>query len=441
MEKVVWVLGSEHSNAHNCIPWNSSFPNFANSDILIVNLQSLNENLFRMREEELVREAQKYVFDLLMTGEKETFVILPEDPLYLKWLPIVPILRDTAPIKVGDHCDSGPLEGYLKTVDDCSYYIHEFLYPYVEKKLNPASGMHDNYPFTSDMGGGYELFLNTDQEIMNKAKQLIGCRVHFTLRIYLESEPRFRSGSIYFVPPPTEVDIDKGVDILVNTMTGGELLEPSPDWEAEVDLPDLVGLELQIAQKDELRKKVVSETEDLEVRREEIAGFRRLLWTKGTPLENAVRDAFVFLGFSEIGKKRDDNLEDWVIKFESEQDYELGVLEVKGADRRTSLADLTQCNKWVEDYLLEGMGDAKGIFVTNQYRLEDIKKSREQREHFEENELRYARQREICILPSQEIFDAVVERMEDNTKINRSLIEERIASSKGICRLVGTQQE
>jgi hypothetical protein len=41
MAKIVWVLGSEHPNAHKSISWLSPFPNFSNCDVLIVNLKSL----------------------------------------------------------------------------------------------------------------------------------------------------------------------------------------------------------------------------------------------------------------------------------------------------------------------------------------------------------------------------------------------------------------
>ncbi|MFB0504604.1 MAG: hypothetical protein ACETWE_12285 [Candidatus Bathyarchaeia archaeon] len=162
----------------------------------------------------------------------------------------------------------------------------------------------------------------------------------------------------------------------------------------------------------------------------------RALWTKGKPLEHIVRDAFAFLGFSEIGRIRDENLEDWVIEFGSTQEpYKYGVFEIKGADKRTSLADLTQCNKWVDDYIVENRGSAKGIFVPNQHRLGDIRKNKREREHFEDNELRYAGSREIWILPSHEIFYAVAEKLKGNSTINRKSIEERIAASNGICRL------
>jgi hypothetical protein len=92
----------------------------------------------------------------------------------------------------------------------------------------------------------------------------------------------------------------------------------------------------------------------------------------------AVRDAFVILGFPEIRKIRADNLEDWVFDFKHIKEYEHTVLEIKASEKRTSMADLTQCNKWAEDYLLEGK-KVKGVFVVNQFRLNDLGKSAKER--------------------------------------------------------------
>lgn len=76
----------------------------------------------------------------------------------------------------------------------------------------------------------------------------------------------------------------------------------------------------------------------------------------------------------------------------------------------------------------------KGIFVTNQYRLEDPRKSLKKREQFAQNEIRYAETREICILPSHEILYAVVEKLKGNPNITREFIENKIANAKGLCK-------
>lgn len=60
-----------------------------------------------------------------------------------------------------------------------------------------------------------------------------------------------------------------------------------------------------------------------------------------------VRDAFILIGFPEIGKIRSPELEDWVFEFKTISDYDYGVIEVKGSDKRTALSNLTQYNKWL----------------------------------------------------------------------------------------------
>lgn len=47
----------------------------------------------------------------------------------------------------------------------------------------------------------------------------------------------------------------------------------------------------------------------------------------------------------------------------------------------------------VDDYKLEKLGNAKGIFVSNQYRLDDFRESLKKRETFEPN-LDYVKKRD-----------------------------------------------
>jgi len=76
--------------------------------------------------------------------------------------------------------------------------------------------------------------------------------------------------------------------------------------------------------------------------------------------------------------------------------------------------------------------------VPNQHRLADIRTNQVKKEHFERNELEYAKTRDICVLPPHEIFYAVSEKMSENPQITRKFIEERITASNGICKLSQT---
>jgi len=435
-KKAIWVLGSEHHNAHKSIPWNPPFPNFSNCDVLIINLQSLNDSRFQKIKNALFNEARRYIFDMLMTQEKEIIIILTTNQEMLKWLPLYPIVKTIAPVKIGKCSIDTSIDDYIKTVEECSYYIRDFEAGYVYALTNPESKMSEKYHFTSEARRGYSLDVLDEKVMKNKARQLVGGFFRFRI-IYglLFREGAFTSGRIVFLPPPTKVNAEQAIDLIVNKLTGAELIESPPRWENVVDLPGLKDINEEIQGKEKEKEQIIEQIEELSRKRDYLIRFRRLLWTKGTPLENIVRDAFIFLGFPEICKLREENLEDWVIEFKYTKRYQYGVFEIKGANERTSLADLTQCNKWVEDYLLENK-KAKGIFIPNQYRLEDINKSLEKREHFEPNEKDYAETRDICILPAHEIFFAVVEKLKGNSNITRQYIEERIANTKGICKLI-----
>jgi|YelNatPaOPRAMG01_1025707.scaffolds.fasta_scaffold47196_4 hypothetical protein len=440
MAKIVWVLGSEHPNAHKSISWLSSFPNFSNCDVLIVNLQSLEEEVLKRRQADLSNQARKYIFDMLMTRKKEVIVVLSANQDRLSWLPLYPLIKTVAPIKIKKDEELG-LDFYFKTVEDCTYYIHDFNLSYVKALTDPRSTFHEKYHFTESASEGYSLEYITDLRIENVAEQIIGgiikFRIDYGFLSILHGGGTFVSGPILFLPPPTKVSAEQAIDLIVNTLIGAEIIESPPSWEGKIDLPGLKVIDEEIQRKEKEKEAIVKEIEKLQNERDNLIKLRRLLWTKGTPLENAVRDAFILLGFPGIRKIREENLEDWVIEFKHIKQYQYGVFEIKGVDERTSLADLTQCNKWVEDYLLENK-KAKGIFVTNQYRLEDPSKNQEKREHFEKNEMEYAEKREICILPTHEIFYAVIAKLNGDPEITRKYIEEKIANAKGLCKFSKT---
>lgn len=445
MEKTIWVLGSEHPNAHKSISWLSSFPNFSNCDILIVNLQSLGNLQHQKRVSELYDGARRYIFDMLMTGEKLVIVILPSHDGFVTWLPVYPELKDIAPARLGQYNVNEPISEYLKTVEECPFYIRDFDVSYFENKTYPKSPESEKYVFTEDAHDAYSCKLIVSSKIENQAKQMIGGYVMFRIHYGINKDKvsrtykgSFDSGIILFLPPPTKVTVEQSIDIMVNVLMGGELIESPPLWENKIDLPGLQDIENQFVQKEQEKETIIKDIEKLKNSKDNLIKFRRLLWTDGTPLENAVKDAFVTFGFSEIRKIREKNLEDWVIDFKFVPEYKHGVFEIKGSEKRTSLSDLNQCDKWVKDYLLEKNLEVKGIFVSNQYRHGDIGTNLKQREHFEENELKFARQREICILPSHEIFYAFVEKMKGNTQITREFIEEKIASAKGLCKISET---
>ena len=55
---------------------------------------------------------------------------------------------------------------------------------------------------------------------------------------------------------------------------------------------------------------------------------------------------------------------------------------------------------------------SKGIFIPNQHRLQPYPKSKNDRSHFEPNEISYAQMKSICIIPSFVLFEAVKDMLD-----------------------------
>jgi len=429
----IWVLGSRHRNADNCIDWTEDFPYFSNCDLLIINTCSLDRKYYNNNEPKFINDAKKSLFDMLMINNKNIIVILGGT---VNWLPVYPIINIGKFANIKEYDVIGEFKQYLENVKKTNYNIEQFYSNYFFKVAQLSST--ETYPFARNIAK-YNLLRNNI--IKNQGNHIIGASlIHRFLgekSTLNRSEyyTLYDSGQISFLPPPSEISPEEGIDILLSDILGIETKEIPPEWTNTIILPNLEETESKIYEVMEEIEEKRSEIKRLEEKRLNLIKYRKLLWTKGNPLEKIVEDAFKLLGFNEFRKERSNDLEDGIFDFQTTSEYEHGVLEVKGSDTRTSLAHLTQCNKWVEDYLLEGKR-IKGIFVPNQYRLKEYPESQEDREHFEPNEHEYARSREICIIPAYELFNAVIEKMKNNPEVTRENIEEKILSINGLCRLV-----
>lgn len=441
--RVVWVLGAASPNAHRCISWQDSLPDFSECDALIINLNSLSQGVLEKVSQNLYNEVRRQIFEMLMTGEKEVFVILSSDPNHLMWLPLYPVVEQIGPTRLGQCAVEQMIADYIQNVDFCDYYIRDFELHYVYAMTNPSSIIAQTYYFTPEAREKYDLRGAVGNRIENKAGQLVGCHLRFRINYgwdWRENKPKgtFTSGRIIFLPPPTRTTPDKAITPIVDALVGTEVTEPPPPWENTLEMPGIKRLEDAIKKQERKIEEITKKIAELKKQREAVTKFRRLLWTKGPPLEAIVKEAFEALGFTEIRKIRERNLEDWVIEFKHGGGYQYGVIEVRGADGPVETEAITQCSRWVEEYLLEGK-KAKGILIINQHRLEDPVQARQKRETLDLNMLEYAITRDICIIPTHEIFYTLLDKLKSEQKTTREQIEQIIAKTRGLCKLTSRQ--
>lgn len=247
----------------------------------------------------------------------------------------------------------------------------------------------------------------------------------------LKVDGYWQSGNAIYLPPTTEISVEESIDVLLQIYGKTTTKETFPEWTYKIEIPHVKALDLKITnlrkKKEILEERIISANKQ----KFELENHYRLLVSKGSTLEGAVFEAFKVLGFEEIDKKRSIDKEDWVFEFHTLSSYKYGVIEVKGADTKTGLGDLRQCDNWATDYLQGYNAKAKGVFIPNQYRREEYPDYRTNRLRFEPNEKGYAEQRDICIIPSCVLFEAIINRL-STAKKDRKRIEYMLASSKGL---------
>lgn len=430
-------MGSEHRNAEKSITWEEELPYFPDSDVLIIETSTIRIPQVNSNKEKFLEKlydyARKILFDMMMIPNKKIIVILGG---IVDWLPIYPILEKEIKFEIGKYDVENYLTKYIANVKTGNYYI---------KKFNS-----DNfYDYTLKIPlESYEIEGRVDKigllrknTIRNTGNHLVGCTIICKLiEEYwhyndVDETEIYNSCEITFLPCPSEITSEEGIELLLNEFLDIEPIEISPLWVDTIKLPNQEAIESEIISLYDDISQAKDIIIDLKEKRYELIKYNRLLWTKGKPLENIVFDAFKFLGFKDIRLEKTEELEDGIFDFQTSSDFIHGILEVKGSDKMTSLRDLTQCNKWVEDYLIEGK-KTKGIFVPNQNRLNEYPNSRKDRRHFAPNQFEYAEERKICILPTCELFEAIIEKIKNNPEITREKIEEKILNANGLCSLV-----
>ena len=150
------------------------------------------------------------------------------------------------------------------------------------------------------------------------------------------------------------------------------------------------------------------------------------------PKQVSIVQAFRVMGFDDI---------EWMGKADEEDaafamggtGYSHGVIEAKGAGRGIQLQHILQCNRWTDRRAIADGRTSKGIFVPDQHRLEPYPESAEVRMKIEPNQLEQAEMKDICIIPSCVLFEAVSRVLGGETP-DRARIAGRIAATRGVLK-------
>lgn len=445
-DRRVWLLGNTHPSANRSIGWDDEpFPYLGDPDVLVVDLTTLTRQVLERIGKAKLDRVRPLIGDKILNhgtvvvitqpllqvvpglgmGEKAPLPLVPyqRDPIVYSNYQILPTQLATKDVPDGKIivADHGHMFGeYVAHVRRFHFYIEHCSPWYI-------SGAPEASPVRT------ELIAVEGQGIRDNSGHYLGLTLAAEVveDFYDTVTSRRGAGRLVFLPPPTEPANDAIGRILSALGKAPLRAEAPPAWAERLSLGRAGEYRARAASLRGDVAKIQREIGGLDRQAGEILAHRRLLYSKGVELEDAVVRAFESLGFGDIEPMGGADREDAAFGMGGGTGYMRGVVEAKGADGATQMQHILQCKKWATLRAVADGKPSKGIFVPNQHRLHPYPESLEARVKIEPNQLEQATLNDICIIPACALFEAV-KRILGGEEPDRAKTAARIAASTGV---------
>lgn len=413
----MWVLGNDVKGIDKSLSWHTtSFPSFSECDVLIVDTTTLNDPAIKS----LTFDHAKNLFDEISKRLKTGFTIIcivsktitgvtAKDHSIITnyfWSPFVfrfdeiPISKSIKPIS------EFPFENYLKKIKELKIALK--LNPYLK---DSCQSDYSIVRFVTDPVPFHSLIQNNSNDIFGG--------------IYYHVHDQIPSGDMIMLPPLESSE--KSIQAILEEI--GVIDEtPPPKWTDKIIVPGIDTINENIKQKIGKIRDIQNEITALVSQKNDLDGFKKLLYSGDKELEQIVKESLSFLGISDIREGRNPGLEDLIFNFKFEK-IDICVIEVKSSTKLIKLDDLRQADNWAWDYRNKGK-KVKTLVIANIFRLEDIGSSKKLRMDFRTFEEFYQKH-EICIIPTLVLFELIKSKL-DGKGINRKKFENVINNSNSV---------
>ncbi len=207
------------------------------------------------------------------------------------------------------------------------------------------------------------------------------------------------SGSMIFLPPPTELSTAEAITELLRDRYGIGTEKEAPKWTQDYTLPriELARETMRTMQRQIDQLKLNHERAEAEANHE--SRFLGLLYEQGDDgLEPLVRDALRILGAEVIDPQRRGQEDGRLIDPFGRK----AVLEIKGRDNQLPLKDVRQLIDWVSQLQTEGWN--KGILIANLFRNSPPS---ERENIYASNSLQRATMHHLALVTTTQLFRAL----------------------------------
>lgn len=248
---------------------------------------------------------------------------------------------------------------------------------------------------------------------------------------YYKKKLTFVSGQIVLLPPPTEIDSREAINVLLKDFWGIEQKTLPPEGIQRILMPREDYLKQQIQEKVDKIEELKSEISGLEIRKEEVAKFKQLLYETGQSLEDISK-----VTLAKLGCEVDDIVEDFIlIKGDKE-----AIVEVKGREGSILREDGSQLAQNRRNYVVQkgkGIREVKAILLGNPWRFEFPLEERAKKEPFSRHLVKDAKVEDMALVTTVELLKAYCAFLEN--KVSSKEIIERLFSGIGLTKLLEEQ--
>jgi hypothetical protein len=235
----IWTLGAVNTSADREISWSGTMPNYADSDILIIDLSTLTRDRLSHIDKKNYHITKEAIMDKCRNGGKIIFItapyltiqegvtytsILSGRPPQIRYFPhtnydLSPISLNTKEVPEGEGIvydkhgiTENPFLSYLSNVKKFKFYLTELNYDDLSAKDGSVSIM-------------------ADFDVKDKSGHILG-------RVFEISSAR---GQVIFLPPPTLISTSDAINKIIEKLRGGSNSKETqvPNWTNDLIIPTL----------------------------------------------------------------------------------------------------------------------------------------------------------------------------------------------------------
>ncbi len=196
---------------------------------------------------------------------------------------------------------------------------------------------------------------------------------------------------------------------LINCFFKEEIVKESlPYWAFDFNNKEELVLISELDTFEQEKKKIEEKIDLVAIKIEKQFELKRLFTATGNELENIVLDVFTKIGFEELPSEA--NRHDLILKYNEQ----ILVVEVKGVNGSAAEKNSAHLEKWVTEYHSENEVHPKGILVVNAFKDLPIDKRTEP--VFPDQMLRFATNREHCLISGLQLYGFYLAYLESNEK-------------------------